>query len=128
MSTLNLELTTEQRRHRAFYDMVMGATQELGISTAELAEILKINKQRIYDWKTKGIPFNNPAHQLEIFVNTYIELYNRLDSFYVSISDAASWLREPKKEFKNLSPVEYMIKENFGLKEVVEYLSHRMNP
>lgn len=128
MNAVNVELSEEKRRHRAFYDMVKGASDELGIEISELAGILKIYPQRVYDWKKIGIPFNNQNHLLEISVNDYISLYNKLASFYVSISDAKSWLREPSSAFNNNSPVEYMINEPHGLKEVVDYLSHRMNP
>lgn len=124
----NLQLNSK-KRHKAYYDMVNGASKELDITTSALADILKIHKQRIYEWKSNNsIPFNDPTKQAEIQLNTFITLYNQLSSFYLSIGDAVQWLKEPNQAFGGKSPIQYMANEPYGLKEVVDYLRHRMNP
>lgn len=117
------------KRHQSFYKMVFGVTKELNIIPSELSNILKVSKQTVSDWSSKkAIPFNNERLQDEINILHFIELYNRLLSYFLNIKDVTEWLREENIIFDNKSPIVYMMNEDYGLRDVVSYLSQRMNP
>jgi uncharacterized protein (DUF2384 family) len=116
---------------KGYYQVLFNGASRLGItSDVELAAIIKSKHTTVNTWRNradKALPFSDLTTGDGVFIKEFMDLLIALTSFYIAKDDSAKWLRIPNPNFKNMSPIEFMMSDRIGIIRVNDYFRNRMS-
>jgi uncharacterized protein (DUF2384 family) len=116
---------------KGYYQILFNGAYRLGItSDVELAAIIKSKHTTVNTWRNradKALPFSDLTTGDGVFIKEFMDLLIALTSFYIAKDDSAKWLRIPNPNFKNMSPIEFMMSDRVGIIRVNDYFRNRMS-
>lgn len=115
---------------RALAEILSGIRSEWELTVPELAAVLNRPQGTVKGWlgKNGAVGLDSTLDPNTQGLIDFIEIYNMIASFYVSIADQRSWLRTTSVQFGNRTPLEMMSENPHNLMIAREVVSRMLNP